>query len=105
MIKYEQAFSDWEYLWDIAPACDMTGAYVDQGDLDDLLRKPMKATARDCLSKQIEYWFSAGPDNYDGKIPASTFDELVEMYPDIIEIMERHFISSAEFIYSNMEGG
>lgn len=61
-ISYEQARKDHEYLWNIAPAQDMTGAYVDQTDLATLLRNPTKATARDCYCSQIEYWFQAGPD-------------------------------------------
>lgn len=61
-ISYEQARADHEYLWSIGPANDMTGAYVDQDDLQKLLRNPTKATARDCYISQIEYWFQAGPD-------------------------------------------
>lgn len=62
-LSCEQAFKDWSYLWTAyGPAHDMTGAYVDQGDLDKLLRSPTKATARDCLVSQIRYWFSVGPD-------------------------------------------
>lgn len=59
---YEQAFSDWKYLWDINAAYDMTGGYVDSGDLDMLLKSPTKTTARRCLIRQIEYWFQIGPD-------------------------------------------
>lgn len=60
---YEQAYSDHTYLWTTyGAAADMTGAYVDQEDLALMLRKPNKVTARDCLVRQIEYWFYAGLD-------------------------------------------
>lgn len=41
-------------------AADMTGSYVDQNDLAKLLRSPTKATAKQCLCAQIEYWFQVG---------------------------------------------
>ncbi|MBD8556343.1 hypothetical protein IFT84_17685 [Rhizobium sp. CFBP 8762] len=61
-IPYEQVRSDHEYLWDIAPAHDMTGGYVDQEDLRLMLRTPTKSMASKCYLSQIEYWFQAGPD-------------------------------------------
>lgn len=61
-ITYEKAREDHEYLWSIAPADDMTGAYVDQEDLAKLLKMPTKAIARDCYVAQIDHWFSCGPD-------------------------------------------
>ena len=61
-ITYEQAYEDRQYLWQTyGPADDMSGAYVDQDDLEALLKSPTKATARQCLVKQIEYWFQTGP--------------------------------------------
>lgn len=61
-ITYEQAYADRQYLWETyGPADDMTGAYVDQDDLEALLKSPTKATARSCLINQIEYWFQTGP--------------------------------------------
>lgn len=63
VITYEQAYEDWDYLWTIyGPAADMTGGYIDQGDLALLLKNPSKITARKCLINQIEYWFSIGTD-------------------------------------------
>ena len=63
-ISYEQAFEDWSYLWEVyGPAADMTGGYVDQADLDRLLRSPTKATARDCLCCQIDHWFGVGTED------------------------------------------
>lgn len=60
-ITYEQAFEDHSYLWEMyGAAYDMTGGYSDQHDLDRMLRKPSKATARDCLHDQIVYWFQVG---------------------------------------------
>lgn len=63
MSRYDQTYADWNYLWtEYAPAHDMTGAYVDQGDLARLLKSPTKATACECLESQIIYWFDVGPD-------------------------------------------
>lgn len=54
--RYNQARADHEYLWDTyAPASDMTGAYVDQDDLEKLLKNPTKKTAVECYEAQIEY--------------------------------------------------
>ena len=73
-VSYKQAFSDWSYLWnEYGPADDMTGGYVDQDDLASLLRNPSKTTARDCLVRQIGYWFQVGPD-YMSRQPASVWD-------------------------------
>jgi hypothetical protein len=85
MISYEQAREDHEYLWTTYGAAnDMTGAYVDQGDLAKLLRSPTKATARDCYCDQIRYWFEAGPD--------STAMSCGDWHTDplVAEIRERH---------------
>ena len=83
-ITYEQAFSDHCYLWrTYGSAEDMTGAYVDQEDLAKMLASPTKATARDCLERQIAYWFSAGPDQA-WHTPVNYED------PILLEIAERH---------------
>jgi hypothetical protein len=83
-MTYEQAFRDHNYLWETyGPAADMTGAYVDQMDLALLLRKPDKTTARDCLVRQILYWFSVGTE--DDGISAIDWDD-----PEICEIADRH---------------
>lgn len=88
-ITYEQALSDHDYLWEIAPADDMTGGYEDQNDLARLLRSPTKATARDCLCSQIEYWFFKGPDSMTFRRLRSWRD-LIPQYPRLVEIAERH---------------
>lgn len=72
-MSYKQAFEDWSYLWAYGAAEDMTGAYVDQGDLDKLLRSPTKKTAQECLESQIAYWFQVGPDPFQDKGPFSLF--------------------------------
>ena len=85
-ITYEQALADHTYLWEeYGPAEDMTGAYVDQEDLTLLLRSPTKATARDCLCRQIDHWFSVGPESQGGcyRRPDPTD-------PELIEIADRH---------------
>lgn len=90
-ITYEQAFEDHSYLWEIyGPADDMTGAYTDQEDLARLLKSPTKATARDCLERQIEYWFQAGPDHtHSAQDSVST---LIENDPMVREIAIRYGI-------------
>ena len=81
-ITYEQAYEDRQYLWETYGAADdMTGAYVDQDDLEALLKSPTKATARQCLIKQIEYWFQTGPDD---RSRVDRDDPVLE------DIMERH---------------
>lgn len=69
-MTYEEIYSDWEYLWSIGAANDMTGGYCDQEDLDQLLKSPKKSTAKNCLRSQIWYWFTVGPDT-DGHCEAS----------------------------------
>ena len=61
-MAYKQTFNDHCYLWKIAPARDMTGGYVDQEDLDRMLKNPTKKQATNCLEDQIDYWFQIGPD-------------------------------------------
>jgi hypothetical protein len=73
-VSYEQAYRDHQYLWEThGSAADMTGAYVDQEDLARLLKSPTKATARDCLVDQIEWWFTAGTDE-DRNAPAKAME-------------------------------
>lgn len=88
-MQYEQAFKDWEYLWAIAPADDMTGGYVDQDDLDRLLRNPTKKVAASCLCSQIDHWFSVGPSAECGPWDYRT---LAAEYPELEEIRERHCV-------------
>ena len=80
---YEIVKADHEYLWSISPAYDMTGGYVDQGDLAKLLDNPTKATARECLVNQINYWFEVGPEHH-----GPTGDWYLDR--KLLEIAERH---------------
>ena len=85
MTKYEQARQDHAYLWrNFGPACDMTGGYVDSDDLKKLLENPTKATATQCFSDQIRYWFRVGPDTVFGYGREWRTDPVVE------RIAERH---------------
>ena len=98
MTTYGEVFSDWERLWSIAPANDMTGAYVDQDDLDKLLRSPNKRTAKDCLNRQIYHWFEAGVESGgETGIPAS---EVILRHPEIEDIAGKygygHLLSEPE---------
>ncbi len=86
-MSYQQAFEDHKYLFDIGPASDMTGGYVDSEDLGILLKSPTKKTAKECLVRQIEYWFQAGVEDAAGK----SAKDLVEEFPEIEEIAERYF--------------
>lgn len=88
-MTYEQAFKDWETLWSIGPAEDMTGAYVDQEDLDRLLRSPNKRTAAHCLERQIDYWFEKGPSVNATRRHISPRQAVLEN-PHIEEIAIRH---------------
>ena len=85
-ITHDIAYRDRQYLWHIGPASDMTGAYVDQGDLERMLENPSKATAVKCLLRQIEYWFQAGTE--DGG-QAETAESL-KTDPKVREIYERY---------------
>ncbi|HJV53066.1 MAG TPA: hypothetical protein VJ652_16485 [Noviherbaspirillum sp.] len=87
-ITYEQAYADHAYLWAIAPAEDMTGGYVDQDDLKRLLRSPTKATARDCLCGQIDYWFQKGPDL--SRRDHTDWRTLLDEHPRLAVIAKRY---------------
>lgn len=86
-MTYEEVFKDWDYLWSISAADDMTGAYVDQEDLDRLLRNPTKKVAKECMLSQIYYWFQKGPDRND--VPES-YSELIDDYPRVETIREKY---------------
>ena len=88
---YKQAFADHSYLWSFAPAYDMTGGYVDQEDLERLLKSPTKATALGCLVCQIEYWFDNGPDTFAsyGQSRAE-LERLLDSDKRVREIAERY---------------
>ncbi len=93
-ISYEQARKDHEYLWNIGPADDMTGGYVDQEDLGTLLKKPTKATAKDCYCNQISYWFSNGIETHRRERGGRSYGDLVLEYPELREIEDRHSITN-----------
>ncbi len=90
-MTYKQAFEDHAYLWNIGPAYDMTGGYVDQEDLEELLQKPTKATAKKCLCNQIDYWFQVGPDiDSNSNTSQTRKKELLETDSKVSEIAERY---------------
>ena len=84
-LTYDQAYADHKFLWNISPASDMTGGYEDQRDLYKLLEKPTKLTARKCLQKQIEYWFTVGLE-YSKK----TYSEIIKDNPKVEDILWRY---------------
>lgn len=87
-ITYDQARGDHEYLWGTyGPANDMTGGYVDQDDLNRLLKNPTKNTARKCYVDQICYFFSRGCESANGGKPFSNDQRAYE-------IAKRHGCSS-----------
>ena len=88
-MTYEQALKDWKTLWKIDCASDMTVGYVDQEDLDRLLHFPTKKTAKECLCRQIGYWFQAGTES--NPVTCNP-GELIEKYPHVRVIAERHGI-------------
>lgn len=85
-ITHEIALRDRQYLWEYGPGADMTGAYEDQHDLEELLKSPTKATAARLLRRQIEYWFDRGTDD-GGK---ALVKELLRSDPEVQLIYERH---------------
>ncbi|EGQ7707458.1 hypothetical protein ACPF3S_003166 [Vibrio cholerae] len=89
-MTYEELYADWKYLFKrVGCADDMTGAYVDSEDLDDLLKSPTKATAKKCLNRQIDYWFQTGI-QFDDDLKGKSIFDLIEDHPKIKEIAERH---------------
>lgn len=90
-VTYEQAFEDHAYLWSIGPAWVMTGDYTDQEDLDELLKNPTKITARDCLKRQIAYWFQVGPDISDCRdARLARVKQLITTDPKVHGLRERY---------------
>jgi len=85
-ITYEVAYRDHKYLWSISPARDMTGGYVDQEDLERMLKTPTKAMAAKCLSSQIQYWFERGTESG----AEQHVSELLESDDEIRAIYSRH---------------
>lgn len=85
-ITYEVAYRDRQYLWSISPARDMTGGYVDQEDLERMLKTPTKAMAAKCLRAQIEYWFERGTESGAER----HVSELLESDDEIRAIYSRH---------------
>ena len=81
--QYQQAYDDHSYLWShYGSADDMTGGYVDQEDLADLLKSPNIRTAYTCLLKQIDWWFQKGTDHLDPDPDMSDprLQEIAERY-------------------------
>lgn len=83
-MTYEQARADHEYLWAYGEMEDISGAYVDQGDLKRLLESPNKVTARQCYESQIIAWFEIGPDK------TSQGGDGWKTDPMVYEIAQRH---------------
>ena len=89
--QYLQVRKDWETLWNIAPADDMTGGYVDQNDLDELLKNPTKKTATKCMTRQIHHWFTAGPDSVECKtLELGSVDDIIASREEVREVAERY---------------
>lgn len=90
-MKYEDMKSDWEYLWNIGPANDMTSGYVDQEDLQRLIDSPSKTTAKKCLLNQMNYWFTVGVEPRNRSSNSGDDPHIFEKdYPRIPEIAEKY---------------
>lgn len=87
-MSYKQTYADHKYLFDIGPAADMTGGYVDSEDLDKMLKTPTRKMAESCLLHQIQYWFQAGTEDMGGDNCNKMPIDLVDEFPRIIEIAE-----------------
>lgn len=86
-MSYKQMRADHEYIWKkYGAAFDMSGAYVDQDDLDKLLKNPTRATAERCYYTQLIYYFQTGPDTAD--LDNFTIEDI-KNDPKIIEIANR----------------
>jgi F420-0:gamma-glutamyl ligase-like protein len=89
-MTYDSVYRDWDYLFHtVGHASDMTGGYVDSEDLDRLLKNPSKATAKKCMSCQIDYWFQVGIE-YNHEHKRKGVYDLLEEFPRIEEIAKRH---------------
>ena len=87
-MSYASVYKDWKYLFDISPAYDMTGGYEDQYDLQRMLENPTKKQAEACMRNQIDYWFQAGPEDFEYK----NWERLKEDYPKVDNIREEYYI-------------
>jgi len=97
-MTYEQVLKDWQVLFeDIGMARDMTGGYVESEDLIKLLKSPSRATAKDCLKRQIKYWLEKGPDFNFINGGVKTYQEICEEYPIVRKIENRYAPSTAGF--------
>tara|TARA_R110000787_G_scaffold197611_1_gene308870 strand:- start:248 stop:565 length:318 start_codon:yes stop_codon:yes gene_type:complete len=95
-MTYDEMYRDWKYLFKkVGCADDMTGGYVDSKDLDLLLKSPSKSTAKRCLSNQIDYWFDTGI-QHDNSHKGKSIHDLIEVYPKIPEIADRHHVDINE---------
>ena len=89
-MTYDDVYKDWNYLFHaVGHAYDMTGGYVDSDDLDRLIKKPSKSTAKQCMKGQIDYWFNAGLE-YQIEHDRKGIYDLMEEFPRIEEIAKRH---------------
>lgn len=87
-MKYEEVLKDWKFLFEeLDTAYDMTGGYVDQEDLDLLLKSPTKTTAKTCLQKQIDHWFQAGTEEFPCIMNT---EKLLKKYPTARSIAEKY---------------
>lgn len=87
-MTYQELLSDWKILYEeCGVALDMTGGYVDQNDLDRLLKSPTKATAKECLKRQIDYWFQVGTEECTAH---DNVAKLLERYPQAASIAEKY---------------
>lgn len=84
MKSYDQVRADWEKLWSIDMASDMTGGYVDQEDLDRMLKTPTKKMAAKCMTDQINYWFQTGTES------CGSSQQFIDSDPDVRDIAERY---------------
>ena len=69
----------------------MTGGYVDQEDLDKLMKNPTEETAMECMLSQLRYWFSVGPEGYGSrKTPEVFIGELMQKHKRVRTIKNKY---------------
>lgn len=93
-MTYEQAYRDREALWQIGPPVNMAQNYPIQADLEAMLKDPTADIAAQCLCSQIEYWYNVGPKVDPESDVSLSFDDVVELYPHVLEVYVRYGLST-----------
>lgn len=83
---YEQVRKQWETLWAIGAADDISNLAED--DMYKMLKSPTRTTARICMELQIEYWLQTGPEHPAPNGSRIRLLDLLRNNPEVQEIAE-----------------